>query len=298
MSANWDDMRVFLAVAREESLSGAGKKLKLDPATVGRRIQRLEEALGVTLFAKSPQGYAMSAEGERMLARAEQAEQAMMLAEEEIRGETGQLTGTIRLGAPDGCANFVLPQVCGAICDRNPGLEVQIMALPRVVNLTRREADMAITVSPPDTGRLTVQKITDYHLSLGAMPRYLRHHPEPETLADLAQHRIVGYIPDMIFDKELDYLSVTGVERVGFASNSASVQFNMIRQGYGLGFVHDFARPWAPKMRCLLPEQTRLTRSFYLVRHADDRKVERLSRFAAELVEGVRDEVARLEAQT
>jgi DNA-binding transcriptional LysR family regulator len=72
-----------------------------------------------------------------------------------------QLSGQIRLGAPDGVANFLLPQVCSAIVERNPDLDVQIVALPRLFNLSRREADMAITVSPPTAGRLTVQKVSD-----------------------------------------------------------------------------------------------------------------------------------------
>jgi len=299
MDLNWDDMRVFLAVAREESLSGAGRVLRNDPATVGRRVQRLEEALGVTLFVKSPQGYALTAEGERLLERAEQAEQSIALALEETQGRAGQLSGVIRIGAPDGCANYLLPQVCTEICDAHPGLEVQIVALPRVFNLSKREADMAIAVSPPTTGtRLTVQKITDYRLHLAATDSYLRHSPPIETLADLKRHRLIGYIPDMIFDKELDYLFEIGAEKADFASNSVSVQFNWIRQGAGVGIVHDFAIPAAPDLRKLLPDQLSLTRAFYLIRHGDDRKVERLNRFAQALCDGLRAEVARLEALT
>ena len=143
MAADWDDLRVFLAVARTESLSAAGKALKLDPATVGRRIARLEEALAAKLFAKSPQGYALTDAGLRLVAHAEGAEQAVAGAAEELQAGAGGLTGQIRVGAPDGCANYLLPQVCAAICDENPGLEVQIIALPRVFNLSKREADLA-----------------------------------------------------------------------------------------------------------------------------------------------------------
>ncbi|WP_372603648.1 LysR family transcriptional regulator [Actibacterium sp.] len=296
MEPNWDDLRVFLAVARAESLSGAGKTLKLDPATVGRRIQRLEEGMGATLFAKSPQGYALSAEGERMLERAEQAEQAITLATEEMRGQTGQITGVIRIGAPDGCANHLLPQVCASIADRHPDLEVQILALPRVVNLSKREADMAITVSPPDTGRLTVQKITDYHLHLAASRRYLNQHPNIQSLEDLKGHRMIGYIQDMIYDKELDYLSTLQGDAPTLVSNSIGVQLNFIRHHAGIGIVHDFTLPAARNVRRILTDHVSLTRAFYLVRHADDRKVERLSRFAQELITGVKEEVSRLEA--
>lgn len=288
--ANWDDMRVFLAVARSESLSGAARGVQMDPATVGRRIARLEEGLGVALFLKSPQGYALSDAGTRMLARAADAEEALRLAQDEAQGQAAGLAGQVRIGAPDGCANFLLPQVCAAIRDANPDLEVQILALPRVVNLSKREADMAITVSPPDAGRLTVQKMTDYHLHL-AMRADL---PAPATLADLAGVPLVGYIPDMIFDKELDYLGPLGAGGVQMASNSVAVQLQMLRQG-GVGIAHDFALPFAPELVRVLAGALSLRRSFYLVRHAADRRSDRLGRFAVALVAGLRAEVARLE---
>src|SRR6056297_2121098 len=291
-------MRIFLAVARAESLSGAGRVLRIDPATVGRRVARLEEALGAPLFAKSPTGYALSEAGARLMAHAIRAEQAVEAAAHDLAGQAGGLAGQIRIGAPDGCANFVLPQVCAAIGAENPDLDIQIVALPRVFNLTRREADMVIAVSPPTAGRLSVQKITDYRLHLAATARYLRQHDPIKQLSDLNGHRMVGYIQDMIFDKELDYLREAGVDKVNLASNSVAVQVNWIRQGGGVGVVHDFSIPWFRGLRKLLVEEFSLTRSFYLVRHADDRRLERLNRFAAALVNETRAEVARLEALT
>lgn len=296
MTPNWDDMKVFLAVARHESLSAAGRELKVDPATVGRRVARLEEELSTPLFAKSPQGYAMTDAGQRLLGHAERAEQAMSGAVEELAGQPGHLSGQIRIGAPDGCANYLLPQVCAKISEENPDLEIQVVALPRVFNLSKREADMAIGVSPPTAGRLSVQKITDYKLHLAAARSYLIKHPTITSIEDLKSHTVVGYIPDMIFDKELDYLTEIGVEKVDLASNSVSVQFNWVRTGSGVGVVHDFAMPSAKGVRRVLPNEVSLVRSFYLIRHAEDRRMERLNRFAAALTEGLRAEVARLEA--
>ncbi len=293
---NWDDMRVFLAVARAESLSGAARRLRLDPATAGRRVARLEQAMGAPLFAKSPQGYALTEAGQRLLAHAERAEAEMVAGTEALSGRAGGLSGQIRVGAPDGCANYLLPQVCRDIAEENPDLDIQIVALPRVVSLSRREADIAVAVSAPAAGRLVVQKITDYRLSLAAARDYLDGQAPIRGVADLRGHRIVGYIPDMIFDRELDYLSEIGVERVQLASNSVAVQVQWVRQGGGLGILHDFALPFAPGVVRVLPEEVRLTRSFYLLRHADDRRLERLNRFAAALADGLRAEVARLES--
>jgi len=291
---NWDDMRIFLSVSRAESLTGAAKTLHLDPATLGRRISRLEDRLGAALFAKSPQGYALTERGQRLLEHALQAEEALARAYEE-QGGPG-LRGQIRIGAPDGCASYLLPQVCAEIRARNPGLEIQILALPLVVNLSKREADMAITVSPPQAGRLRVAKITDYQLHLAAHEGYLAAHAPIRSLEDVRGHPVIGYIADMIFDKELDYLGALGVDGTAMASNSAVVQMQMLRAGAGLGIVHDFALPFAPEIRRLLPEQFSLKRAFYLVRHESDQRSERLNSFARKLQIGLQAEIARLEA--
>ncbi len=296
MDPNWDDLRVFLAVARGESLSGAARLLRLDPATIGRRVSRLESAMGAALFIRSPQGYVLNGAGQKVLDQALQAEQAMLATRDVLIGQSDEVTGQVRIGAPDGAANYLLPQVCSKIAQNHPKLDIQIVALPRVFNLSKREADMALAVSAPTPGRLHVEKVTDYKLSLAAAKDYLESHPAIERIEDLKSHPLVGYIPDMIFDSELDYLSDLGVERVALASNSVSVQFNWVRQGGGLGIVHDFAMPSAPDVQKVLTNQISLTRGFYLIQHEADRNDARLSLFARELSDGVRSEVARLEA--
>lgn len=289
---NWDDMRIFLSVAREESLSGAARALRLDPATVGRRIARLEEEMNAVLFVKSPQGYVVTEPGERLLSHAEAAEAAMSGAISDVQGSESGLTGTIRVGAPDGCATFLLPQVTRRIQAENPGLEVQIVALPRVFNLSKREADMAIGVSRPTAGRLRIQKIADYRLHLAASTDYLSQHPPIRSRPDLTAHPVVGYIPDMIFDRELDYLAEMGLTRIDLASNLVSVQLGWLRAGAGIGVVHDFVLPHAPELRPVLAETLHLTRTFWLMRHADDARVDRLNRFAGLLADGLRAEMA------
>ena len=295
MAHNWDDLRLFLAVARAESLSGAGKVLRLDPATLGRRMARLEKAMQTALFVKSPQGYSLTQAGAELLTRAGAAEQAMRAATAGVAAPTERLSGQIRVGAPDGCANYLLPQVCAAIGRENPGLDIQIVALPRVFNLSRREADMAIGVSAPTAGRLVVRQVSEYKLHLAAAESYLAAHGPITDIAALKQHPLVGYIPDMIFDRELDYLADLGAGRVPFASNSVSVQVNMIRQGAGVGVVHDFSLPFAPGVKRILTDQVSLTRAFYLIRHADDVRDVRLGKFAGQLVARLKAEVTRLE---
>lgn len=291
---DWDDLRIFLAVARADSLSGAGRRLGIDASTVGRRIARLEGGLGARLFVKTPQGYALAPEGERLLPHAEAAEQALSGATEALSGAE-DLSGQLRIGAPDGCANYLLPQVCARLCEAHPRLELQIVALPRVFSLSRREADIAIAVSQPQAGRLVVQRLTDYKLHLAAHDDYLRRTPAIQSRDDLRGHRMIGYIQDMIFDRELDYLTETGMDWAQLTSNSVSVQMQAIRAGAGLGIVHDFAIPFCPGVRRVLTGHVSLTRSFWLIRYADDRRSQRMNRLAEALGQGIRAEVARLQ---
>ena len=293
---NWDDLRIFLTVAQSGSLTVAAQVLKIDPATVSRRIARLEHAHSTPLFSKSPKGYDLTEAGHGLGAHVDAAQASLNAGLGALRGDGEGLRGQIRIGAPDGCANFLLPQVCGDITKIYPDLDIQIVALPRVFNLTRREADMAIGVSQPTAGRLMVQRIADYRLHLAASTALWQSHKKPKRLNDLKDLPTVGYVQDMIFDKELDYLEPLGLRRVQLASNSISVQMNLLRQGAGLGIVHDFALPFAPELRRILTEHLSLTRSFFLIRSTDDRHNRRLNQFAQVLVSGLRAEIQRLEA--
>lgn len=290
---DWDDLRIFLGIARAGSLAEAARTLRLDPATLGRRAARLEQRAGAALFLKSPRGYALTDAGQRLLPHAAGMEERARaglaaLAQDE------RLRGRIRIGAPDGLANHVLPAVLTAMRRLHPELSLELVALPRVLDLGRREADLAITVSAPTAERLMVRKLCDYRLGLAAHVDYLARHPAIEGRADLRGHAIVGYIPDMIFDADLDYLGEVGAAAPGLASNSAAVQLGVIRAGGGVGVVHDFMLPAAPDLRRVLPRAVRLTRSFHLCRHRDaDGAL--IRRTAALLADGVRQEIDRLE---
>lgn len=290
----WDDLRIFACVARDGSLAEAAKGLRLDPATLSRRIARLERQAGTALFLKSPRGYALTAAGHRLLPHAEAMAARARAGVAALAGDD-RLRGRVRIGAPDGVANHVLPAVLTAIRAAHPDLGLDLVALPRVLDLGRREADLAITVSAPKAGRLKVRRLCDYRLSLAAHRDYLAAHPPLRDRADLKNHAIVGYIPDMIFDADLDYLGEVGAGAPGLASNSAAVQLGLVRAGAGIGVVHDFMLAGAPDLRRVLPDQVRLTRAFHLSRHGDAGGP-LITRAADLLAEGLRAEVARLEA--
>ncbi len=296
MDLDWDDLRIFLAVARAESLSAAGKILRRDPATVGRRIARLEECVGAQLFIKSPQGYDLTEGGLQLLNHAETVEQSVAQGMDDLGAGSKGLTGQVRIGATDGCASYILPQVCAAISRKHPDLDLQIVALPRVINLSKREADLAITVSPAQAGPVSVEKVCDYHLHLAASKSYLSSAPPITRPDDLKDHAFVGYIQDMIFYSELDFMKEIGIDRVTLASNLVSVQLGFLREQGGIGVTHDFILPSAPDIQPVLSDKISFTRSFYLLRHTADARVERLARVADALKTGIARQINHLES--
>jgi DNA-binding transcriptional LysR family regulator len=285
----WDDLRLFLAVARHGRLVSAGRATGLDPATLGRRIGGLEEALGAKLFDRSPQGYALTEAGRGLLEHAHAMEGVAAAAAAEIGGEAERLTGTVRIGAPDGFANYLLLDACDALSRANPDLQVQVVALPRMFSLSKREADLAIGVAPPSAGRLTVRKIADYRLRLYAEKRLAASLGPLEGIADLQGVRGIGYISDMIFDKELDYYALLGRQKEpALTSNSLIMQLRWCLRGAGVCILPDFVARGHAEIVPVLPNEIALTRSFYLIRHQDDARVARINRLADAVVEHVR----------
>jgi DNA-binding transcriptional LysR family regulator len=201
---NWDDVRIFLAVARAGQILGAARRLGLNHATVSRRIAALEAALGARLFRRMTTGSELTAAGERFLGVAERMEADMIAARADLADEGDDLAGPVRIGAPDGFGVAFLAPRLGELTARHRELSIQLVPVPRSFSLSRREADIAITVERPTEGRLVASKLVDYSLGLYASRAYGEKHGLPETPAALAGHRLVGYVDDLVNTPTLD----------------------------------------------------------------------------------------------
>ena len=273
---NWDDVRIFLAVARKGQILAAAKALGLNHATVARRITALEHDLGSSLLRRRPNGSELTTQGERFLSHAETMESAS-LAAREAAGADSAIEGTVRVGAPDGFGvGFLAPRL-GELADRHPDLLVELVPVPRSFSLSRREADIAITLERPREGRLVARKLTDYQLGLYAAPCYLERHGVPVVAADLATHRLVGYVEDLIYTPSLDYTAAFSKDwRTSLAISSAIGQAQAIRAGAGIGILHTFMAHSDPNLKSVLPELT-LGRAYWTVMHEDIRNLRRMA---------------------
>jgi DNA-binding transcriptional LysR family regulator len=289
MSMDWDDLRFFLAVARSGRLTAAAKRLGADHATVSRRVAALEAALQARLFERSPRGYALTEAGERLVIRAEEMESAAARMQSEIAGEKLSLGGAVRIGAPDGFGSFFLAPRLPTLGARHPDLEIQLVATPRIFSLSKREADIAVGLVRPTEGRLAARKLTDYRLHLYGAERYLAGIDPIHTVEDLGRCRIIGYIPDLLYSQELDYLpGVSPDLKPAFESSNLVAQYRAAQAGAGLCILPDFMAREDPALKPVLAEEIALTRTFWLIVHADLRDVLRIrtaAEFIAEAVE-------------
>lgn len=277
---NWDDLRYFLAAARYGQVTAAGQRLGVDQATVGRRIAQLEKRFETRLFDKSPRGYELTEAGERLLSFAEEIEARVESAGEAVAGNAKTLAGAIRIGAPEGVASHLISEGALELCRANPELDLQIVALPRVFSLSKREVDFAVAVSPPTSGRLKVRRIANYRLHIVASPEYLERHPV-RSREDLRSCRGIGYIQDLIFDRELDYIPLVDPGLVPrLTSTSLHVQLEWTKRGAGLCVLPDFIAKRHLDLVRVLPEAISFQRSFWLVVHEDNAHLDRIRRCA------------------
>jgi DNA-binding transcriptional LysR family regulator len=273
---DWDNVRVFLAVVRAGQFVGAAKRLRLDHATVSRRVAALEAALGARLFERLTTGARLTSAGERFLAAAEAMESAFLHAQAEVSGVDVELTGDVRIGAPDGFSTYYLAGALGGFVERNPNVRIQLAPVPQVIPLARREVDIVVVLDPPEEGRFVVQKLTDYTLGIYASAAYLEAHEAPRQASDLARHRLIGYVEEYAFSTALDYVrELYDGAPTQFECASGVTQFEALRAGLGLGVVHDFIARRFDDLRRVLPER-RATRSYWLVTHEDTRGLGRI----------------------
>ena len=273
---NWDDVRVFLAVARAGQFVAGARALRIDHATAARRVTALERALNARLVERRTTGVLLTEAGGRFLGAAERMETAFLQAQAELGDRDVELSGTVRIGAPDGLSTYYLAALFAALAERHPAIAIQLVPTPQAGPVGRREVDIAVVLEKPEAGRFVARKLTDYSLGLFASAEYLARHPAPEDAAALARHRLVGYVEEFNYSPALDYVGeLCGGARVAFQCAGAIGQLEAVRSGVGIGALHDFIARRYPDLVRVLPER-RARRAYWIVEHEDTRGIGRI----------------------
>lgn len=274
---DWTYIRDFLAVAETGSLLGAAKLLKTSQPTVGRRITAMEESVGKTLFIRTNSGLELTDIGALLLVHAERMRYEAMAAERVLTGIDTQPAGDVTISVIESLGTQWLTHEMQAFSAAHPDISLEIRVELSAADLIRREADIAIRMFEPNQLDLISKKAGSLALGIYASKNYLTHHPAPQTIEDLKQHRVIMASKDYLAFLEKHWRQVvpeTGP--VAFRSNNMNALMNATKAGYGIGVHSCLMADQQDDLVRLIPDYTFANLDFWLVTHSDLRKSARI----------------------
>jgi len=273
---DWNQLRILLAISRSHSLSGAARLLAVEHSTVGRRLAQLEKSLQARLFDRTPDGYVPTPIGEMVLARAREIEELALSLEREVTGRDARISGTVRITALDACiTDFIVPAL-PTLHARHPDLQIILSSEIRVVDLARREADIAIRYVRPKEPNLVVRRLADMGSALYASRAYVRAHGRLKSATALGGHRFVGLAPEYSFASEEQWLRKHGPEvRVAIRVASQLALRAAVRAGIGIGILECYIGDGDPEL-VRVWKRPILKDTWWLVVHNDLRYAARI----------------------
>lgn len=274
---NWDDLRVFLEVARAGNISKSAKRLNIDHSTASRRINQLEFSLGSSLFERNRNGLILNALGQRLMVYVEGIESNVLAIGEAVGAKELELSGTVRVGTMEGIASLYLAERFVGLRERYGSLRVELVTSSQQVHVTRREADIFLSFFRPEGRGLDTDIVGKFHLHLYASRRYLDKHATPTCRADLANHDFVGYIHDLIQVDTVRWLDeVIQDPRLVFHSTSMIAQMHAASSGLGIVLLPTFARAERLGLERLPVRDINVERQIWLSAHQDLRYIPRV----------------------
>jgi DNA-binding transcriptional LysR family regulator len=273
---DWDDLRFFLAVARGGGLTHAAIALNVSPATVSRRIDVFEEALDAKLFIRRQTGYLLTDDGERMLESALPVEQAMLafLRQSEDAGTPGRWSGKIRVACPELISAHRIAPRLGEFYQQYPGLTVELIVGLEPVNLSRRDADMAVRIGTPhkdDEGDYIWQPLAELPYAAYLASTRSAELANWRTLPHIGWTEAWSHLP------MAKWLAANFSEQAPiFASNSMKLQHICTRIGLGIAVLPTFVGESDPQLVRVLPDKLVASRPLSLVFHRDLRDSDRM----------------------
>lgn len=269
MPVEWDDFKYFLAVARTGTLTDAARALKTSAATVGRRILALEGRLGARLFDRRQTGYALTESGEAIRPRAEDVEEAVLSVEREAFGRDLRATGKVRVATAEDIATFVVAPKLAEFRRSHPGIVLEMVSSWDVVNLTRREADIAIRTVRPTHGDFVVRRAGVWNCAMYAAKTYARARKLKPGMTDFRELDVISWTDESTF-RGGDWFDLHAKDApVVFAANSRHIQYAACKAGLGAAILPCLPADDDPDLiRLLPPERVRLV-PLWLVAHRD-----------------------------
>jgi DNA-binding transcriptional LysR family regulator len=291
---SWHELRTFVEVSRDGSLSGAARRLGLTQPTVGRHIDALEAALGLTLFTRSPRGLTPTPAALALEPHVEAMATAAAALGRAASGEAAADRGAVRVTASDVIGCEVLPPILAAFHAAHPGIAIELALSNRTADLARRDADIAVRMVRPTQSGLVARRIGASRIGLYAHRDYLARFGEPRSLADLASHCVIGFDRDnSSFRGAGDFARTLTRETFGFRCDNDLAQLAALRAGAGVGGCQENIARRTPELVAVLPSAFHYALEVWLVMHEDLKATRRVRLLFDHLAVGLTDYVKR-----
>jgi DNA-binding transcriptional LysR family regulator len=261
---DWDDVRVFLAVARHGSLRAAGRALGLSQPTIGRRLAAFEATFGgPSLFDRLPEGLRLNAAGEALMPAAEQLESAALAFERRRAAGSPTLSGTVRVSVGEWAAMFLARSLAGPSAGTlAPGITLELVESRETANLARREADLAVRHHPPQSGNLYVAKLGTFGCAVYRR-RGARGDAWVTYTEEQAHYPTARWVQERLRDSD---------GAVALRASGMPMQLAAVRAGAGRGILPCFIAEEDPLLERITPLLPEIAAEYWVIVHRDLRR--------------------------
>jgi DNA-binding transcriptional LysR family regulator len=248
--SDWNDLKYFLACSRAGSLAGAGRLLKVDQTTVGRRLSAFEQALAVRLLERTPDGFSLTVAGEALLETAQAVEQGMIDLERRATGQDASLSGVVRLATSETLSSTFLARLLASLHAEHPDITLELVTGSTSLNLLKREADLALRAGVrPTQLSLIARKLGMVAWSAYASDEYLARHPQAGPRGPLDGHDVIGFIDELAQIPPARWLIERDAgARTALQTNSILTAHNACLGGWGVACLPCFLGDGSPTL--------------------------------------------------
>jgi DNA-binding transcriptional LysR family regulator len=286
---DWDDLRYALAIAKHGGLAGAARALGADHSTVFRHLNALEAELGASLFERLPTGYRLTAAGERLIEAAERIETEVIALDRELTGRDTRLTGALRVTCSETLAYRLLTAEIARFRDQHPGIQVELTVDNRALDLSRREADVALRAARPNQPDLFGRRLADIKWAVYGSSEYIARIRKPTGLPDLAQHSFIGWGEAAQGINAARWLSKTVPrEAIVYRTSSLVNQLIAVKGAIGLAVLPCYLADPEPGLERVLPPIGEITTELWLITHKALKDTARVRAFMEFVGDGIR----------
>jgi DNA-binding transcriptional LysR family regulator len=240
---SWDDFRFFLATSKAGSFSKAASQLGVTQPTISRRIENLEQSLGVRLFDRLPSGVTLTARGQTILEAARHIEQTVLEIQRNVFGSDMRLEGPVRISVTDGLAAYWLTPHLFSLQDKHPGIMIEFQCSMEPADPLVMETELSIRSPTPESKELISVKLGTLHFIPWASAGYLERHGTPRKPEDLLEHRLLDH--RVYYVEEGDWDQWLGLARaanlITYMTNSTAPMLNAVKAGVGIGMLPTYA---------------------------------------------------------